>query len=150
MQATNQLVGPETAIALFRIARELRAAATPDGEVWAIGLLHLVIAKQPIRLCDLAAGAGLDASTITRHVQRLEQAGYLARTPDPADRRAWRLETTAAGRALLRSGLEGAAGVVAQAVCDWSGEDQRALVALTNRLAEALARVGGERGSQCP
>ncbi|KNB52480.1 MarR family winged helix-turn-helix transcriptional regulator [Streptomyces caatingaensis] len=43
---------------------------------------------------------GLDPSTVTRMVQRLEQAGLVGRQPDPADRRAVMVKTTEQGEAL--------------------------------------------------
>ncbi|NDZ82766.1 winged helix-turn-helix transcriptional regulator [Streptomyces sp. SID10853] len=42
----------------------------------------------------------LDASTVTRMVQRLEQNGFVTRCPDPKDRRAVLVATTEAGEAL--------------------------------------------------
>ncbi|MFE9423284.1 MarR family winged helix-turn-helix transcriptional regulator [Kitasatospora sp. NPDC006697] len=43
---------------------------------------------------------GLDASTVTRMVQRLEQAGFVRRSRSALDRRAVIVEPTAAARAL--------------------------------------------------
>ncbi|GAA0386278.1 MarR family winged helix-turn-helix transcriptional regulator [Streptomyces luteireticuli] len=43
---------------------------------------------------------GLDPSTVTRMVQRLEQAGLVRRQPDPTDRRAVVVEATEQGQAL--------------------------------------------------
>lgn len=54
----------------------------------------------PQRQSELIAELCLDASTVTRMVQRLEQSGFVTRSPDPKDRRAVRVETTRAGEAL--------------------------------------------------
>ncbi|MBH1934842.1 MarR family transcriptional regulator [Streptomyces sp. AV19] len=54
----------------------------------------------PQRQTELIKLLGLDPSTVTRMVQRLEQAGLVHRQPDPADRRAVMVETTEQGRAL--------------------------------------------------
>ncbi|MER6075016.1 MarR family transcriptional regulator [Streptomyces sp. NPDC001817] len=43
-----------------------------------------------------------DAATMTRTVRRLEQAGFVRRRPDPADKRASLIEPTAASHALRR------------------------------------------------
>jgi DNA-binding MarR family transcriptional regulator len=43
-----------------------------------------------------------DAATMTRTVQRLEQAGFVRRRPSPTDRRASLIEPTAASHALRR------------------------------------------------
>ncbi|MFE5870060.1 MarR family winged helix-turn-helix transcriptional regulator [Streptomyces roseifaciens] len=54
----------------------------------------------PQRQAELIKLMGLDPSTVTRMVQRLEQAGLVTRAPCPGDRRAVLVETTAAGEAL--------------------------------------------------
>ncbi|GAA3345775.1 hypothetical protein GCM10020358_54090 [Amorphoplanes nipponensis] len=54
----------------------------------------------PRRQTDLGAELGTDSAGTTRIVQRLEEAGYVRRRPDPADRRATLVETTPAGAAL--------------------------------------------------
>ena len=54
----------------------------------------------PQRQTDLGAELGTDSAGTTRIVQRLEESGFVARKPDPADRRATLVETTGAGEAL--------------------------------------------------
>ena len=50
-----------------------------------------------MRVTDLAGCANLDTSTVSRHVAQLQRTGLIERTPDPDDRRAQRVELTAAG-----------------------------------------------------
>jgi DNA-binding MarR family transcriptional regulator len=45
---------------------------------------------------ELAAQAGLTAGAVTGVIDRLEEAGYARRVPDPADRRRVRVEVTPA------------------------------------------------------
>lgn len=52
------------------------------------------------RQADLIKTLGLDPSTVTKMLQRLEQAGFVTRRPSPDDRRAVVVDTTRAGRAL--------------------------------------------------
>ncbi|MEW2131081.1 MarR family transcriptional regulator [Streptomyces sp. NPDC005435] len=54
----------------------------------------------PQRQSELIKMLDLDASTVTRMVQRLEQKGFVTRSPDPEDRRAVLVATTEAGEAL--------------------------------------------------
>ena len=54
----------------------------------------------PMRQIELAAELGTDSAGTTRMVQRLEEAGYVRRLPDPDDRRATLVEATPAGYAL--------------------------------------------------
>ncbi|WP_018546955.1 MarR family winged helix-turn-helix transcriptional regulator [Streptomyces sp. LaPpAH-108] len=54
----------------------------------------------PQRQSELIKMLDLDASTVTRMVQRLEQKGFVTRCSDPADRRAVLVAATEAGEAL--------------------------------------------------
>jgi len=49
---------------------------------------------------DLIKTLGLDPSTVTKMLQRLEQSGFVTRSPSPTDRRAVVVNTTRAGQAL--------------------------------------------------
>jgi DNA-binding MarR family transcriptional regulator len=53
---------------------------------------------EPVRVTELATALALDNSTTSRHVNRLERLGLVARTVDPEDARASLLASTAAGR----------------------------------------------------
>ncbi|MFJ3921907.1 MarR family winged helix-turn-helix transcriptional regulator [Streptomyces sp. NPDC090022] len=55
----------------------------------------------PVRQSELIRAVGLDPSTVTKMLQRLEHAGHVRRRQDPADRRAWLVEATEASRGLL-------------------------------------------------
>ncbi|WP_329340625.1 MarR family transcriptional regulator [Streptomyces sp. NBC_00663] len=57
--------------------------------------------RGPARQSELIRLLGLDPSTVTKMLQRLEQAGHIRRLPDPADRRAVLVEATDAGAHLL-------------------------------------------------
>jgi len=52
------------------------------------------------RQADLIKTLGLDPSTVTKMLQRLEQSGFVTRKPSPRDRRAVVVSATRAGRAL--------------------------------------------------
>jgi DNA-binding MarR family transcriptional regulator len=53
------------------------------------------------RVGDLADMEHSSQPTVTNHVKRLEAQGFLARTPDPTDGRAWMITVTPAGREAL-------------------------------------------------
>jgi len=78
---------------------------TSTGEVAldrsAYGIMCRLVDEGGQRLGSLAQAFGLDPSTITRQVQALEQAGWVERRADPADRRAVLLEMTDEGREVL-------------------------------------------------
>ncbi|MFE3558063.1 MarR family winged helix-turn-helix transcriptional regulator [Streptomyces sp. NPDC059193] len=54
-----------------------------------------------VRQSELIKAVGLDPSTVTKMLQRLEQAGHVRRRPDPADRRASLVEATETSCGLL-------------------------------------------------
>ncbi|WP_055698020.1 MarR family winged helix-turn-helix transcriptional regulator [Streptomyces silaceus] len=63
-------------------------------------MMHLWEAG-PVRQSELIKVVELDPSTVTKMLQRLEQAGHVRRRPDPADRRAVLVEATDASCGLL-------------------------------------------------
>ncbi|MGW6401282.1 MarR family winged helix-turn-helix transcriptional regulator [Streptomyces sp. NPDC055134] len=54
------------------------------------------------RQADLIKSLGLDPSTVTKMLQRLEQSGFVTRKPSPNDRRAVVVSATRAGQALRK------------------------------------------------
>ncbi|MQS15499.1 winged helix-turn-helix transcriptional regulator [Streptomyces kaniharaensis] len=93
--------------AIFRLARLHRMFAGqllrriglhPGQELVMMHLWEL----GPQRQTDLVRLMDSDAATMTRTVQRLEQAGFVRRRPSPTDRRASLIEPTAASHALRR------------------------------------------------
>jgi DNA-binding MarR family transcriptional regulator len=142
VQATSQRVdkGEQVLVALWRVVRRLKASATTlGGDPAALHVVHMVKEHGPLRLTALAEAAMLDASTISRHVRHLEEAGQLARTSDPDDRRATRIEITESGHALLQEALAARGRLLDDALAGWEPADRAALAALLSRLAEELA-----------
>ncbi|WP_225840243.1 MarR family winged helix-turn-helix transcriptional regulator [Streptomyces sp. NK08204] len=93
--------------AIFRLARLHRMYAGqllrriglhPGQELVMMHLWEL----GPQRQADLVRLLDSDAATMTRTVQRLEQAGFVRRRPSPTDKRASLIEPTAASHALRR------------------------------------------------
>lgn len=64
--------------------------------------LRIVDRDGPMRLGELAAALHVVPRSVTDVVDALADAGWVTRTPDPADRRATVITTTAAGRARAR------------------------------------------------
>lgn len=66
-------------------------------------LLNLAHSDEPLRMSDIAHRLILSRGGTTKVIDRLEERGYVARTPDPADRRATTVAITEEGRdALIR------------------------------------------------
>lgn len=89
---------------LHRMAsgKSLRALGLYPGQEYVMIQLWISGAS---RQADLIKAADLDPSTVTKMLQRLEQAGHVRRRPDPADRRAVLVEATEASTE-LRTAVE--------------------------------------------
>ncbi|MCF6745912.1 MarR family transcriptional regulator [Blastococcus sp. KM273128] len=105
----------------------------------------------PLRNGALAALLGLDASTVSRHVASLQQAGLIAREADPEDGRACRLRLTATGHRAVAATRKARRGLVRELLNSWPADDRRTLAALLERLNAGLdARLAGARTGNPP
>ncbi|MFE7587328.1 MarR family winged helix-turn-helix transcriptional regulator [Streptomyces gardneri] len=103
----------------------------------------------PVRQSELIQSLGLDPSTVTKMLQRLEQCGHVRRRPDPADRRAVLVEVTDEGLA-LRAGVEGAWESLEElSLGGLAPADRAELARLLGLVAENLYEEAGEEGD-CP
>ncbi|MGY1584598.1 MarR family winged helix-turn-helix transcriptional regulator [Streptomyces sp. MN13] len=91
---------------------------------------------------ELIRALGLDASTVTKMLRRLEQAGFVARCPSPADRRASIVSLTDAGRALQAQVADLWKELEEAATALLSEEQTKTVTALLNRIEDGL--------QQCP
>ncbi|WP_151479817.1 MarR family winged helix-turn-helix transcriptional regulator [Streptomyces albicerus] len=87
-----------------------------------------------VRQSDLIKVVDLDPSTVTKMLQRLEQAGHVIRRPDPKDRRAVLVEAT-----------DKSCGLLDEVGRAWSGLEEYTLAGLSAveraQLLGLLARV---------
>jgi DNA-binding MarR family transcriptional regulator len=88
---------------LLRLARELRKETEQLGITSRQGTLLWLIRLNPgLSLRQLAAEEGISAPALSGHVDRLENAGLIARVRDEQDRRRVGLTLTEDGERLLR------------------------------------------------
>jgi MarR family transcriptional regulator for hemolysin len=88
-----------TAKAVTRAFEQELAAAGGSQPVW---LIVLTLKQQAWRTQqEIAASVGIEGATLTHHLDRLEKSGLISRSRDPEDRRAVRVELTAAGDELF-------------------------------------------------
>jgi DNA-binding MarR family transcriptional regulator len=83
----------ETAHALRKAFTRRAASVGVTGAQWRV--LFKLTLKPDLRQTDLADLLDIEPITLTRIIDRLQEAGLVERTPDPTDRRAWRLHVTA-------------------------------------------------------
>lgn len=87
---------------LLRLSRELRREAQAFGVTGGQAALLVQIEKHgSVGLGELAAGEGVSAAAMSKHVDRLEAAGLVTRTPG-GDRRRVEIALTPEGRRTLR------------------------------------------------
>jgi len=132
-------------VALMSIGRLMRQRVDGDrldpGTFW---LLKTISTSGPLRVTELAGCTNLDTSTVSRHVAQLDRAGLVARTPDPDDRRAHRVELTRAGRELLQDAFTRRRALIRRAVGDWHDDEIAHLDRLLGRFVSDIDHLAAE------
>ena len=122
----------ETAHALRRAFDRRAAALGVTRAQWKV-LLRLT--RMPgLRQVELADMLDVEPITLSRIVDRLEEAGHVERVADPADRRAWRLQVTEKAKPLVAKLRALGSELVEDAFAGLAPED-------IERVREVLARV---------
>ncbi|WP_328328256.1 MarR family transcriptional regulator [Kribbella sp. NBC_00382] len=132
--------------AFTRIGRRLKSKQPGDTIDHSAHLALFVLrCNGALRLSDLAAKMEIDASTASRHVRALEQAGLLRRSPDPDDGRAFRVELTEQGTAEWEAAAKRRMGLLSQAMDGWSEQDIETFEKLMTRFADGVINLVDER-----
>ncbi len=113
------------------------SCSLPLSHVW---LLVRVAATGPCHPSDLASFSGVDNSTITPKLQRLEAEDLLVRCPDPADRRAALVHISPSGTRLLKRIRRARAQIVTEAMADLPPSRRQLLEDAVGELATVLDR----------
>jgi DNA-binding MarR family transcriptional regulator len=136
---------------LFRISRLHRIAAGrllkdlglyPGQEVL---MMHLWDAGA-VRQSELIRVLDVDPSTVTKMLQRLEQAGHVRRSPDPADRRAVLVTATDRSCALLGQVEQAWAALEGHTLGGLDEGERKELERLLGKVEENLCTETGD----CP
>lgn len=130
---TNRIVS--SGGALLRLAGEL---FRPHGITAAqFNVLNLLVnADEGLRPSELASQLVVDPSSTTYLVDQMEAKGWLKRTDDRTDRRAWRVVLTAAGRKMHQRVEPDYAAALREMM---RGIDAASIPALTSALTEIQA-----------
>jgi DNA-binding MarR family transcriptional regulator len=127
---------------LLRRARalsgELSREIHPDLDAAAYVLMATLADAGPLRANDLAGHFGVDKSSISRQVTRLERLGFLARGVDATDRRAQLLSATPTGKRRLTAASKARRQRFRARLDSWSSTEVRDLARLLRRLNAAL------------
>jgi DNA-binding MarR family transcriptional regulator len=103
-----------------------------------VSLLDALAGPGQVRLSDLVASQGVDKSTVTPQVRKLEERGLLQRSGDTTDRRAVLLTITPKGRALQRRRARAGAALIDTLLQDWPAEEREAFAVYFARFADQL------------
>jgi len=101
-------------------------------------LVRAIVAAGSVRVSEIARMQGVDKSTISPQLQRLERLGLLERAADPSDRRAALLHATDEGRRWQEEFDTAGAGVFADVLRQWAPDDVATLATLLGRFADQL------------
>jgi len=110
-----------------------------------VELLRLVEAQPGIGVGEAAAALHVAPNTVSTLVGHLVGHGLIERRPDPADRRAARLELTTAARERMRRFRDERDRLLAAALAELDAEDVAALNASLPAMERLLAAL--ERGA---
>ena len=145
VQATPSTEAPPAAAAdavfqslmgALRVLKRATAGLPVDGP--GLFVLQSIGSKGPLRPTDLASDLGLDASTVSRHLQALERLALVERNRDPDDGRAFRVACTESGCSTLDEAATARRSVISAALQGWNAPDTAQLVSLLGRLADDL------------
>jgi DNA-binding MarR family transcriptional regulator len=139
---------------VVRLARDPRLTARNSGAIdeavdrRLLLLLSLVVDREPLRAADLVDVMAVDQSTVSRQVSALVEHGMLERTPDPDDRRASLVTSTAKGREAIAGARREWRHTLADLTGSWTAAQRDAFVARLSDLAAGLDGLLREAGDE--
>ena len=107
-------------------------------EYYVLGVLRRSGAPYRMSPTDLARTLLVTAASVTHRVDRLERAGLVRRTPDPADRRGVLVQLTAKGLRIVERALDAHAAAEEEAVAGLTAREREELARLLRKLLLAF------------
>jgi DNA-binding MarR family transcriptional regulator len=129
------------ATGLERLSMWLRRQVPQTVSSSTITALDRLDTDGPLRVSELAEREAMTQPGVTILVNRLAEAGWAERVPDPTDRRAALVRITAAGRERLAERNAARARVLRARITDMSDEDQQLLTAALPALERLMAPI---------
>jgi DNA-binding MarR family transcriptional regulator len=133
----------ETAHALRKAFTRRAASVGVTGAQWKV--LFKLTLKPDLRQTDLADLLDIEPITLTRIIDRLQEAGLVERTPDPSDRRAWRLQVTAKAQPVVGKLRAIADEMTAEAFAGIDAHD----IEVTRKVLAQVRERAGQFGVMC-
>ncbi|NGO69097.1 MarR family transcriptional regulator [Streptomyces boncukensis] len=113
-------------------------------------LLNRLDQEGPMGVKALAAGMGIDSSTVTRQVAPLVESGLVKRTSHPEDGRAVVLQLSPRGQARLEEVRSSRRELMQVVTDDWTDEERETFCALLTRFNTALLGISPGAPDQPP
>jgi DNA-binding MarR family transcriptional regulator len=95
-------LGEDLVTTSARIVRWVPKSNTFTLSLAAARILARLNDNGPTRISELAVAERCSQPTITNHIKRMEAAGFVERTADPRDARAWMIALTSKGHEELK------------------------------------------------
>jgi DNA-binding MarR family transcriptional regulator len=135
-QTSGYLLTKLGQVAFESFALKLEPLGLRPKHCGALALLDSV--KQPSQQ-SLGLALGVVPSAVVGVLDDLEELGAISRTPDPDDRRKFRIELTATGRSLLRDATRFANEVDAELLAQLGQSDQKLVQQLLQKISSLLS-----------
>jgi MarR family 2-MHQ and catechol resistance regulon transcriptional repressor len=119
---------------LFMQAKNRHRAMENTPEHGRVSVLFVLAKLGPMRASALAKEVALDLSTVSRHLRTLEEEGYIAKSADPDDKRAFQVGVTERGHDFVERFWCERATVIRGALSAWTADDVHALTKLLDRF----------------
>ncbi|MBE9497957.1 MarR family transcriptional regulator [Streptomyces sp. GKU 257-1] len=113
-------------------------------------LLNRLDQEGPMGVKALAAGMGIDSSTVTRQVAPLVESGLVKRTSHPEDGRAVVLQLSPRGEARLEEVRSSRRNLMQLITRDWTEEERGTFCKLLTRFNTAMLELNPSSLSQPP
>jgi DNA-binding MarR family transcriptional regulator len=109
---------------------------------WTYALLMRLAEEGPLRVGEMARRFGIDKSTASRHLGRLESLGLIRAEADPGDARSVLFRVTEQGTEHLAASREVRLRPLRQVVASWPEHDRSELTRLLGQLNRELDQYG--------
>ncbi len=111
-------------------------------------LLAYLVLHEGINQTRLADMLEIEPISLARLIDRMEQAGWVERRPDPKDRRAWLLFLTAKTKPMFTKMAEVGQEVRAEALQGFTAAERDQILELLLRVRRNLSRNFAEKGGE--
>lgn len=109
-----------------------------------IQVLAYLVYHEGINQAGLAELIEMEPISLARLIDRMEQAGWVQRRPDPRDRRAWRLYITDKAKPVFAEMIAIGAEVRGEALAGFTEAERDQVMELLMRVRRNLSERGGE------